>query len=253
VMGNKPNKDWGVKKEDRPYSERYQSAPMVRLKTAGNIFLKSTKLWLTCNADNSVVRYTLDGSEPDENSKIYTGAITVNKTSVLKAKCFIKGLNPGYTLTVNLKKAPLTPPVKVSVKPGLKYVYKEGFATKIAGMDRYPVSNRGIIKSFNLDSIKDARPFSYMYEGYFKAPADGLYTFRIEANDGAILYVDGEELINNDGGHQAQAITGKIGLKRGLHRIKVDYFQMGRAKKLFVEWKVNKGEFREITPNMLWH
>jgi hypothetical protein len=177
----------------------------------------------------------------------------VNKTSVLKAKCFVDGLNPGYTLTVKLKKELLSPSAKVSVKPGLRYVYKEGFARRIAGMDKYPVKNIGIISSFNVDSIKDARPFSYLYEGYFNAPADGLYTFRIEANDGAILYVDGRELINNDGGHQAQAITGKIGLKRGLHRIRVDYFQMGRAKKLLVEWKVNDGQFREISSGMLFH
>ncbi len=253
VMGSKPNKKWGVKPEDFPHTEKYKTAPMVRLKTEGNIFLKSTKLWLSCKKENSVIRYTLDGSEPDKSSKVYDGPISVSKSCILKAKCFIDGMNPGYTLTVNLKKAPLDPPVRVSVKPGLKYEYKEGFAKNIAGMDRYPVKNRGIIKSFNLDSIQDARPFSYKYEGYFKAPSDGLYTFRIEANDGAILYVDGEELINNDGGHQAQAITGKIGLKRGLHSIRVDYFQMGRAKKLVVEWKVGNGDFRVITPGMLFH
>ena len=253
VMGDRPNKEWAVGKDDCPYSEKYEAAPMVKLITTGAIFLNSTKVWLSCPADKGVIRYTLNGTEPDESAREYVKPFTVSKTSVLKAKCFVDGLNPGYTLTVNLKKELLSPSSKVAAKTGLRYVYKEGFSRNIAGMSRYPVKNRGVINSFNIDSIKDARPFSYLYEGYFKAIADGLYTFRIEANDGAILYVDGREIINNDGGHQAQAITGKIGLKKGLHKIRVDYFQMGRTKKLLVEWKVNDGKFREITPAMLFH
>ncbi len=253
VMGDKPNKNWGVKKENRPCSDTYKSAPMVQLKTDGNIFLKSTKIRLSCPAENSVVRYTLDGTEPGNSSEVYSQPIKISKTCKLKARCFVPGLNPGYTLTLNLKKAGLNPAGKVNVNPGVRYIYKEGFAKNIAGMERYPVKSRGVIKSFNLDAIKDARPFSYRFEGYIKAPSDGLYTFRLEANDGAILYIDGEELINNDGGHQAQAITGKVGLKQGLHKIRVDYFQMGRAKKLVVEWKVNDGKFKQIGAEDLFH
>jgi predicted alpha-1,2-mannosidase len=253
VMGDKPNKSWGIEKENRPRSERYESAPMVKLKTAGNVFLKSTKISLSCPAGNSTIRYTLDGTEPDNQATKYSEPFTVSKTCTLKAKCFVAGLNPGYTLTLNLKKAGLNSVSNVRVKPGAGYVYKEGFAKNIAGMKQYPVKSTGVIKSFNLDAIKDSRPFSYKYEGYIKAPADGLYTFRIEANDGAILYIDGEELINNDGGHQAQAITGKVGFKKGLHKIRVDYFQMGRAKKLVVEWKLNDGVFKQIGAEDLFH
>ncbi len=252
-MGSEANKEWAVDKKDRPYSEKYVSAPMVKVKTSGNIFLKSTKVQLSCGRKAQEIRYTLDGSEPDKSSKRYTGPFVVNKTSLLKAKCFADGVNPGYTITVELKKAALAPSLKVAVKPGLNYVYKEGFARNIAGMERYPVLRAGVIKSFNLDAVKDARPFGYRFEGYVNVPDDGLYTFRIEVNDGAILYIDGKELINNDGGHQAQAITAKTGLIKGLHKIRVDYFQMGRAKKLVVEWKYKNRNFENIPAGVLFH
>jgi len=138
-------------------------------------------------------------------------------------------------------------------RPGLKYIYKEGFGREFADLDKYPVLNAGIIKSFNLDAVKDARPFGYTYEGYINVPSDDLYTFQLEANDGAILYLDNQLLINNDGGHQTQNLERKKGLKKGLHPIRLNYFQMGRAKKLLVKWSSTTMENREISENVLFH
>ncbi|MBQ8504213.1 MAG: lamin tail domain-containing protein [Clostridia bacterium] len=44
------------------------------------------------------IRYTLDGSEPKKNSKLYDGAITVNKTTVLRARSFAEGYVPSDTV-----------------------------------------------------------------------------------------------------------------------------------------------------------
>lgn len=43
------------------------------------------------------IRYTLDGSEPTKKSKLYEGAITVNKTTVLRARTFAEGYVPSDT------------------------------------------------------------------------------------------------------------------------------------------------------------
>ena len=253
-MGKEPNKEWAKAKENRPYSLKYESAPMPKLETRGNIFLDSTLISFSCDTKNSVIRYSLDGTEPNEASTVYISPFSVNESRVLKAKCFVEGMNPGYTITQNLKKAKLNSAVnKLGLKQGLNYVYKEGFVSKVAGLDKYPVNNTGIIKSFNLDSIQDARAFGYHYSGYIKIPVDGLYSFLLEANDGAILYIDNQLIINNDGGHQSQALMGKIGLKKGYHPIKLDYFQMGRAKKLIVKWKNEQFDMQEIPTKVLFH
>ncbi len=253
-MGKEPNKLWGKEKENRPYSIKYESASMAKVKTAGNIFLERTMISLFSEDENAVIHYTLNGKEPSVSSPEYIKPFTVKETSVLKAKCFAEGLTPGYTLTINLMKVGLTPALKVSnSKPGLKYVYKEGFGSNIAELKKYPVKDTGIIKSFNLDAIKDARAFGYQYEGFLNVLEDGLYSFLLEANDGAILYIDGRELINNDGGHQSQALATKTGLKKGFHPIRVDYFQMGRAKKLRIEWGLEGAPLEEVSSKVLFH
>ena len=253
-MGKVPNKEWAGLKEDRPFSIKYESAPMVKIKTTGTIFLESTSVSLITDNPDLTIHYTLDGQEPDTNSITYSHPFTVSRTAVLKAKCFGEGLTPGYTLTQHLNKVGLSPALTIiNKKLGLKYIYKEGFGRKFADLNKYPVIKTGVIKSFNLDAIKDARPFGYTYEGYINVPEDDLYTFQLEANDGAILYIDNQLLINNDGGHQTQNLEGKTGLKKGLHPIRLDYFQMGRAKKLVVKWSAKAMENGEISENALFH
>ena len=253
-MGKEPNKEWAKEKENRPYSIKYESAPMVKMKTTGNVFLERTEVTLFSDAEDAVIRYTLDGMEPDKNSSVYSKPFVVNKTVTLKAKCFSDGLTPGYAITQLLNKVILNPSTIVKRKrEGLKYWYKEGFGKKFADLSKYPIIDSGIINSFNLNAIKDARPFGYTFEGFINVPSDGLYTFQLDANDGAILYLDYEILINNDGGHQTQILQSMIGLKKGLHPIKIDYFQMGRAKKLEVKWSSNLMKIRKISEKDLFH
>ena len=45
------------------------------------------------------IRYTLDGSEPDGSSPLYTRPITLTTTTVVKAKVFAKEVPPSFTAT----------------------------------------------------------------------------------------------------------------------------------------------------------
>ena len=45
------------------------------------------------------------------------------------------------------------------------------------------------------------------------------------ADDGARLYLNNEVVIDNDGVHDARAVSGSATLTRGVHDIKVEYFQ----------------------------
>ncbi|MEW5803915.1 MAG: chitobiase/beta-hexosaminidase C-terminal domain-containing protein, partial [bacterium] len=60
-------------------------------------FAGSTTVKITCES-GATVRYTTDNSEPTEGSQIYTGPLTLTKTTTLKAKAFKANCSPSDTV-----------------------------------------------------------------------------------------------------------------------------------------------------------
>jgi outer membrane protein OmpA-like peptidoglycan-associated protein len=67
--------------------------------------------------------------------------------------------------------------------------------------------------------------FGLIYTGVFEIGQAGVYKWRIESDDGSRLWIDGKEIINNDGGHPMQSAEAEQELGKGRHAIKVWYFQ----------------------------
>jgi hypothetical protein len=81
------------------------------------------------------------------------------------------------------------------------------------------------------------------------APKSGIYEFSLAADDGAILWIDGAEIINNDGLHEVTNKTAKIYLTAGQHTFRMAYYQGPRwriALELF--WKVPGSTTRSYIP-----
>jgi len=74
-----------------------------------------------------------------------------------------------------------------------------------------------------------------------------------DQNDGSKLYINGKEVINNDGGHPAIEKSGTIALKTGEYPFVLKYFQMGGGKKLRVSWQGPGFEKQEIDAKVLFH
>lgn len=67
--------------------------------------------------------------------------------------------------------------------------------------------------------------FAIEYTGKLWVETTGSYRFSLLADDGAKLYLNNKVIIDNDGVHGAIALSGGATLTRGVHEIKVEYFQ----------------------------
>jgi hypothetical protein len=67
--------------------------------------------------------------------------------------------------------------------------------------------------------------FAIDYSGKFWIETPGLYRFRLVSDDGAMLYIDGQLIADNDGVHSTTVRLGSIRLAGGTHTIRVPYFQ----------------------------
>ena len=55
------------------------------------IFNEPLTISLTCAEPKAEIRYTLDGSDPDEKSTLYKNPFTIERSCVLKVRAFVKG------------------------------------------------------------------------------------------------------------------------------------------------------------------
>lgn len=79
-------------------------------------------------------------------------------------------------------------------------------------------------------------------------PQEGSWDFVLLNDDGAVLYVDDVQVIDNDGLHVSDAVMGTVSnLTKGVHNIRLRYFQGPGNGALMLGWKKSsEAEFRDI-------
>ena len=63
------------------------------------------------------------------------------------------------------------------------------------------------------------------YEAPLVVSNEADYEFKLAADDGAVLLIDGTPIVDNDGKHDFKDVTGPVHLVTGTHVMTVDYFQ----------------------------
>ena len=99
----------------------------------------------------------------------------------------------------------------------------------------------GVPVSIQLDSFIAPNdvipsPFSIQWEGRIYAPATGNYVFATNSDDGSLLYIDGQLIVDNGGHHGDRYVEGRITLEEGFHDITLRYFQDGGGRKIELWW-----------------
>jgi len=254
-MGPEPNKQWASKKEDRPYSQNGKEVVRLPFVKSGNqLFKNSTEVGLGCDTQGADIHFTLDGTAPGKNSKRYTEPINITKTTDIKIIAYKDGMEQSLPVIFRFEKAKYCPAVSPGkVSRGLEYEYFERFFVTTADLDKETPLKTGVIDKFSIENAGKGNYFGYVFEGFIMVPKDDIYTFYVKSNDGSRLYIDGIELIENDGNHGSVEEVGRIALKKGYHRIKLKYMQCGGGKSLKVSWQREGGKKQEINPEVLFH
>uniref|UniRef100_UPI0032165567 family 78 glycoside hydrolase catalytic domain n=1 Tax=uncultured Draconibacterium sp. TaxID=1573823 RepID=UPI0032165567 len=191
----------------------------------------SVKVTIKSAVKNAKVYYTLNNSEPDNKTKVYTSPFFITENTVIKATSEAEGYNSCFTKTgtVNF----IDPEVN-----GLRYHYYEGIWKKLPDFSALNSKKSGVVYEFGLDKITSQKDeFALLFEGQIKIEKAGEYEFFINSNDGSCLYINNRLVINHDGLHGADLEkNGKIYLKKGFYPVLVKYFQAGGGLFLRVQY-----------------
>ena len=118
---------------------------------------------------------------------------------------------------------------------GLWYEYYEGSWSVLPYFPSLPLVTQGTADNFGVGQRLQDDNFGLRFTGIVAAPVGGDYTFYTTSDDGSKLYIDGTQVVDNDGLHGGQWREGTINLDAGEHMIEVIMFELGGGELLQVE------------------
>ncbi len=192
---------------------------------------------------DATIRYTLDGSEPDENSTAYTAPFVLEKTSVVSAKSFATGNRESRKSLAYFRIMHSNP------DNGISYDYYENesleFLPVFATQKKL---GSGVTYELRIGDIPKRKDhFAIRYKTYLDIDSAGEYKFYALSDDGSKLFIDGALVVDNDGGHGPLERTDTIELSKGKHEMVVEYFNAGGGGWLEIYYK-GPGIPKQIVP-----
>lgn len=115
-----------------------------------------------------------------------------------------------------------------AVKPkqqGVAYTYYEGPVKHTNDIPTMKKIKEGSMKNFSIKEARQEDHFAYVFRTLIKIDKRGVYRFYTYSDDGSKLLIDGNLIVDNDGGHSAKRAEGKVALEAGYHEIELRYFE----------------------------
>lgn len=197
--------------------------------------------------------YTLDGSEPNLSSTIYSEPLVFESDATVKIASVLPQGKMSRSRTIKVEKQSYAPALEPEqVKPGL--VTQTAYGNFLSTADLEGVKEWG---EKSLDSLSQANTTLYwgfvidenrfraeVIEGYIDIPEEGVYFFASNLDQ---VWIDDQLVINNDGFvKRFSQNDGSMALAKGMHKLKVIYLNnvfRGWAS----DWNTVEVKFRKST------
>ncbi len=236
----------------------YRVPPVIGMQDT-IIFGTQLKVDLKSSVKGAKVYYTIDGYTPRETDMEFTAPITYNvppdQYRELQALVITPtGKRSVITKTVVYNKTPLPPVVYSGTATGLRYQLFTGEFKSTNQLNMSAGSDTVITKSFNTLPFKRVSPaFGIIYTGFIRIDEDGVYGFSTQSDDGSILLIDDQPVVDNDGKHAVFEKSGSVPLQKGFHKFTLKYFNVGITGNLHVFMTMPGKPKGELSPDTLYN
>jgi len=226
----------------------------VQIQSLRRAFLDSVRVILDSPNPDALIRFTLDGTEPTEDSKQYRGSLILTESCVLKARSFATDLEAGRSVEAMFTRLEPRVPVAIDVThAGLFCRYYEGEWRQIPDFEALnPVDERSVAE-VAVPYFAREENIGLVLGGFVQVPREGLYTFHLWSDDGSALYLGEEKIIDNDGLHGRAAETVDLALQAGFYPVRIDFFQRHGGVACELWWEGPGIPLQPIPPGAFSH
>lgn len=121
--------------------------------------------------------------------------------------------------------------------PNMRFAVYEGSWNNVPDYDEVKPVKTGESAGLDLNMAGRTSNFGMRFEGFLKIERDGEYRFHLGSDDGSLLFIDDQRIVDSDGVHPHQVRSATKRLTKGMHPIRVDYAQVGGEWTLDLEYE----------------
>lgn len=224
-----------------------------RIEAPADIFIDQLIVTLGQAPKGAEYRISVSDSSGAGEWRVYQGPLRLTRSAVVRARCWFRGSAVGPVIERRFERHQPRPADKTaSLLPGLAWRYAEGQWSAAPSLDTVAVSASGTAREVSLTDRKRDEHFAMDFRGYVRVPADGVYRFTLDSDDGSVLEVGGATVVDNDGFHGIRLRSGSVALRRGVHRIRIRYFNGTADRELRLSLRDGSGKKLDLRP-LLFH
>jgi hypothetical protein len=185
-------------------------------------FTGSTSVTIASATPGASIRFTTDGSTPSSSvGTLYAGPITISATTTFRAIATASGMADSAVSSATYTLAAPASGI------GLRGDYYNGTSFNTLILTRTDPTINFSWGGRPADPVNWDN-FSVRWTGFVTALSTETYTFTTNSDDGARLWVNGQQLINDWAGHAPTEASGQIALQAGQsYAIQMDFFEAG--------------------------
>ena len=238
-------------------------AYVVKISNYG-AFLRKPRMELNYLQDMSGATVSIASNDPgvrisyivgDGQPLVYTQPFLVKGDAVIRSFA-VKDNNsaPSDTAEIKITGLSLLKAVKTgSLQKGLSYQYFESEKMNMSVLKENAAVKQGVADMVSINVKQRKEKYGLVFEGYIKIEKTAGYTFFTTSDDGSILEIDGQLIVNNDGNHGFEEKEGKCFLEKGYHMIKLSYFDSGGGNNLLFSYQPIGQTKTEVPATVLFH
>lgn len=216
-----------------------------------NVFIGTTNFTVNSPLPDMTIHYTLDGSIPSTDSPSLSQPVTISKPTTLKMALFSSSGVRGEIYNLNFKPTTLKKAVNAeNNQAGLRVDFFNGNFKNTSAIQGTP-DETFVVE--NIKAPKETSQFGLKFNGYINVPESEIYSFFFNCDDGGVLYIADEVVVDNDGQHSPIMKSGQTALEKGLQPFRLDFLEAGGGYTLKLQYSINGSPAQDIPDNWFKH